>query len=122
MGRMPVERNIGYFPGRRFSVDGIPSKLRGTRTRWTVHPEKSESGVCDECQELAGQFMSIEEGTGLMPLHPNCVCSLDLEPAPGVESGMGTTSYSLQARNPELWRRAVEAKARAFSGGFGHDH
>lgn len=119
-GSLPVEVNVGFFPGRRYSVEEIPAKFRGTRVRWTVHPEKSQSGVCPECQELAGQFMSIEEGTGLQPMHPNCVCSLKMEPAPGVGASASPKWYSLQARNPELWSRAVEHKRAAFDGGHSH--
>lgn len=116
-GDMPTEINMGFFPGRRFSVEGIPAKLRGTRVRWTLHPEKSQAGPCAECKALSGQFMSIEEGTGLLPQHVNCVCSLKMEPAPGVGSSASPKWYSLQERNPELWKRAVDHKRAAFDGG-----
>lgn len=111
--------STGFFPGRRFTVAEIPRKYQGTRVRWTLHPEKSMSGPCEECRELAGQFMSIEEGTGLQPVHVNCVCSLKFEPAPGVESNY--QDYSLQARNPELWNKAVRHKHESFTSG-GHSH
>lgn len=122
MGRLPMEVNSGFFPGRRFDVSEIPRKFRGTRVRWTVHPDKSMTGVCEDCKEYAGQFMSIEEGTGLQPLHPNCVCSLKFEPAPGV--GMAARSFSLQARNPELFLEGLKKKREAFAGGHecGHRH
>lgn len=117
-GRTPIETNMGYFPGRRYTVEEIPAKFRGTRVRWTIHPSKSTAGPCEECRSLAGQFMSIEEGTGLQPVHVNCVCSLEIEPAPGVSAS--TSDYSLQARNPELWNRVVRHKRRAFDGGCSH--
>lgn len=117
-GRGPIEVNIGFFPGRKFHPSEIPNKLRGTRVRWTLHPEKSEAGPCEECRAMAGQFLSIEEGAALQPIHPRCVCSLDMEPAPGVETSYSPKDYSLQARRPELWNRAVEVKRD----GCGHGH
>lgn len=112
---MPIEVNTGFVCGSKLAVEDIPQKFRGSRVRWVIHPDKTESGTCEDCREMAGQFFSIEEITGLQPLHPNGVCGFELEPAPGVES-----NYSARQYTPELWNRAVEVKRKAFQSG--HEH
>jgi hypothetical protein len=42
---------------------------------WVVHPEDSESGVCDLCQSLADNGPYV---LALIPdTHPNCRCTLE---------------------------------------------
>jgi hypothetical protein len=58
----------------------VPVDIAKTRVRWATHPERSVSGVCGECDNYSGQFMSLEQVTGLQPVHPNCVCGWTLSP------------------------------------------
>lgn len=111
--RLPTHFNPGYICGAHYSIQDIPTKYRATRVRWVIHPERSESGTCQECREFAGQFMSMEEAMGLQPLHDHCKCGVELEPAPGVSDPMGELGvppWSLQRRRPELWEKGVEFK------------
>lgn len=116
MSRLPVEFNTGFICGANVDPEDIPQKFRGSRVRWVIHPEKTESGTCEECRPLAGKFYSIDEITAIQPVHINCVCGFELEPAPGVES-----NYSAREHNPELWNKAIRTKKRAFQD-HPHDH
>ena len=117
---MDIAINIGYLVGANWEPHELPTKLRGTRARWRIHPDRSETGTCEDCQEYAGQFMALEEIVGLQPLHPNCVCSAELDPAqPGVGDPLEEFSvppWSLQHRNPELLRRGFEIKRQNWRG------
>ncbi len=48
---------------------------------WTVHPERSKSGVCPRCWALRGTRWTVSDARGKIPLHRNCKCSWSAVPA-----------------------------------------
>jgi hypothetical protein len=60
---------------RAVSLDG---KLSFTgRARWKTRPFASKTGVCPKCKDLEGKIFTAES-LPVWPLHPNCVCDVEL--------------------------------------------
>ena len=57
------------------TTTGEPS---GNKLNWTLHPESSESGPCEICEDNEGEYDPTDEFLPVLPAHVHCVCTWDI--------------------------------------------
>jgi hypothetical protein len=78
----------------------------------TSKQKKKTSCVCDLCAPLNGVVLTLQEAAGLIPRHPNCMCSWS--PARGIErEGQKRTYQSITDAIRQSQRAAVPKYVRA---------
>lgn len=61
-----------HAEGQLDSFEALGIEEVGVMAEWLT---AGDLEVCDECEELEGVVMSVEEARGLLPRHPNCRCA-----------------------------------------------
>jgi len=92
------------------ALDGYENmgvKAIGVQVEWTVsglgHTALGNPSPCHKCAPLAGLVLTVEEARGLLPRHPNCMCSL-------IPANVGEKTTG-QIRDAERIRKAIKASA-----------
>lgn len=93
------------------ALDGLESlgaKEIGIMVEWTTSglgfTKKGNPSPCPKCAPLQGLVLKIEEARGLLPRHPNCMCSY-------IPANVGEKSEK-QIRDAKRIRDAIKASAK----------
>lgn len=70
----------GFNEGALDGLENLGAKAVGVMVEWSVSglgiTKLGNPSPCKKCASLAGLVLTIEEARGLLPRHPNCMCSI----------------------------------------------
>jgi len=97
-----------FNEGALDGYENMGAKAIGVQVEWTTsglgHTALGNPSPCHKCAPLAGLVLTIEEARGLLPRHPNCLCSF-------VPANVGEKSDK-QIRDAKRIRAAIAASAQ----------
>jgi hypothetical protein len=96
-----------FNEGALDGYENLGAKALGVAVEWTTSgmgvTRLGNPSPCKKCAPLAGLVLSIEEARGLLPRHPNCMCTL-------IPANVGEKSVG-QIRDAKRIRGAIERSA-----------
>jgi len=98
----------GFNEGALDGLDNLGATSVGIMVEWSVSglgmTKKGNPSPCEKCAPLANLVLKIEEARGLLPRHPNCMCSF-------IPANVGEKTSS-QIRDAKRIRAAIKRSAR----------
>lgn len=100
-----------FNEGALDGLENLGAKSVGVMVEWTTSglgiTNRGNPSPCPKCASLAGLVLTIEEARGLLPRHPNCMCSI-------VPANVGEKTTG-QIRDAARIRAAIARSARGDS-------
>lgn len=97
-----------FNEGALDGLENLGAKAVGVMVEWSTSgmgiTAKGNLSPCPKCAPLAGLVLTIEEARGLLPRHPNCMCSL-------IPANVGEKTTG-QIRDAARIRAAIARSAR----------
>lgn len=98
----------GFNEGALDGLENLGVTQIGVMVEWTTSgmgvTKKGNPSPCSKCAPLAGLVLTVEEARGLLPRHPNCMCSY-------VPANVGEKTDK-QVRDASRIRAAIQASAK----------
>lgn len=98
----------GFNEGALDGLENLGAKAVGVMVEWSVSglgvTKLRNPSPCPKCAPLAGLVLTIEEARGLLPRHPNCLCSI-------IPANVGEKTTG-QIRDAARIRSAIARSAR----------
>jgi len=85
-----------HAEGQLDSYEVLGVKEVGVMAEWST---AGDERVCEQCSDLEGSVMTIEEARGMIPLHPNCRCTW-------IPANVG------EKKKGQLWSKKAKAVSR----------